>query len=363
VDEFAIDTNKVMYHPDRVAAWMEAGDDWERAKLVYPIYLEISPVGACNHRCTFCAVDYLGYKPNFLDSNILGDRFAEMAKLGVLSVMFAGEGEPLLHKRSGEMFASAREAGLDIALTTNAVLMDEKFVEQSLESFSWVKVSFNAGTPEGYGRIHQTKESDFHRVIANVKHAVAMKKKRNLDVAIGMQIVLLPENWDEVEELARICRDEIQPDYLVVKPYSQHPSSITRKYEGLKYEGFEGLAAKLESYRTSDFDVIVRAKTINKLSESRGYTRCGATPMMWGYLMSTGELWACSAHLGDDRFMLGNLHERSFQDIWEGEGRKRCFEYVTQELDISRCRVNCRMDDVNRFLADVAQPSAHVNFI
>ncbi len=363
MDRFGIDSHKMMYHPERVAAWRRAAGDWSLAQSVYPLYVELSPVGACNHRCTFCAVDYLGYKPNFLDVEIFDQRFYEMSDLGVRSVMFAGEGEPLIHKQAGRLFSNARSAGLDLALTTNGVLMREDFCDRSLADFSWIKISCNAGTRDGYARIHRTKESDFDRVIENVARAVETKRRNQLGVAIGVQLVLIPENEGEVEELARLCRDEIRPDYLVVKPYSQHLSSLTRRYEELRYDADAALADRLAGYEDEDFRVIFRARTMQKLAEDRGYERCSATPFMWAYVMSTGELYACSAFLNDERFNLGNLHERSFQEIWQGPERKRCFEFVENELDISECRVNCRMDEVNRYLSDLRNPSPHVNFI
>jgi len=38
-------------------------------------------------------------------------------------------------------------------------------------------------------------------------------------------------------------------------------------------------------------------------------------------------------------------------------------EWVAKKLDINNCRFNCRMDKINAYLWELANPSAHVNFI
>ena len=70
-DEHRIDGHKLMLHPERVAKWKKGQGNWEEARSIYPVYVEISPVGACNHRCTFCAVDYIGYQNRSLDLDVL----------------------------------------------------------------------------------------------------------------------------------------------------------------------------------------------------------------------------------------------------------------------------------------------------
>ena len=329
------------FHPHRVAQWLDGKDDWEKAKKIYPVYLEVSPMGACSHRCTFCAVDYIGYKAeNKLDPIIWSKRVFEMGQLGVKSIMFAGEGEPLLHKNINLMVSDTINAGIDVAFTTNGVLLDQL----ELEGVSWVKVSLNAGKKETYSRVHRTKGKDWDRVWSNLKDAV----KRKGDCTIGVQMVCLPENAGEEKALQALC-DDAGVDYCVFKPYSQHKFSITKQYEGYKPINLP-----------KSTKAVIREEAIK--TETHSYEKCNATPFMWAYVQANGDVYSCSAYLLDDRFNLGNINTSSFAEIWEGDRRKRNMEFVRNTLDIHECRVNCRMDKANRFLAGFDNQQ-HINFI
>ena len=234
-DIYTIDSHKLIYHPHRLTELLDACDNWKLVKTIYPIYVEISPMGACNHRCSFCAFDYIGYKPMSLDSNRLIKILKEMSILGVKSVQLAGTGEPLLHKHIIEIIEASSSFGLSVGVTTNGTMMNERFIQNALREIEWIKVSINGGTPESYQSIHRSKKGDFEKVIKNLKSAVKEKRKNQLGCTLGAQMLLLPENANEVETLAQICRDEIGIDYLVIKPYSQHTFSITRRYGSIDY--------------------------------------------------------------------------------------------------------------------------------
>ncbi len=366
LDRFAIDSHKLIYHPHRVAQWLDARDDWDAARSVYPIYVEMSPVGACNHRCRFCAVDYIGYQAKRLDLEQITPRLQEMGNLGVKSIMFAGEGEPLLHKQLPEMIEVCADSGIDTAITSNATVVSDKFLDRALPHVSWFKASVNAGSAETYADIHQTRADDFHKTLDNLQRLVAHRDQHGHRCTLGAQSLLLPENRHEMVKLARLCRDHIGLDYLVVKPYSQHLFSNTHTYEDIIYEDMNQLASELAAENRDGFSVVFRSNTMRKLGEQQEqrYPRCGATPFFWAYVMADGSVYGCSAYLTDRRFNYGNLNQRSFEDIWQGEERKANFSYVQKQLNIRDCRTNCRMDDINRYLHALATDSvAHVNFI
>ena len=354
MDDFRIDSHKLMYHIERVYKW-DKGDD------IYPVYMEISPYGGCNHRCIFCALDYLKYKPVYLDTRVLKNFLKDISAKGVKSIMFAGEGEPLLHKNISELIMYAKDRGLDIAITTNGVLLSKTLLDKVLPHLSWLRISLNAGTSKTYASIHRTGIGDFDRVIGNITQAVRLKKKKGYSCTIGAQFLLLNENYKEVSILAGLLKG-IGADYLIIKPYSQHPQSYNRLKPRLDYEKFLNLQEGLKRYTGKNFRIIFRKGTMNRLGEKKPYMKCLGLPF-WAYLTSHGDLYACSAFLGDERFSYGNISKESFEKIWNGKRRKKIMRMMEKDWDIENCREACRLDGINRYLWDIKNPPLHVNFI
>jgi len=371
-DIFKIDSHKYSYHPKHSSTVIDyitnSKDPVRRQafKAQHPKYIEVSPVGACNHRCTFCAVDYIGYKSIFMDLEKYKASIDSMKDKECKSIMFAGEGEPLLHPEISEFVNYTKEEGnIDTSFTTNAFKLTSQFVEKSLQNVSWIKVSFNGGNRDTYSKIHRTNPSDFDKVVDNIRSAIAYKNSNSLTTAFGMQILLLPDNSDSIHDLCHLAID-IGVDYVVIKPYSQHKFSNTHTYENIDYSNYVGLEAELSQYNSVNFNVVFRINTINNwISQNNDrYCQCYATPSAWSYIMASGDVYSCSAYLLDERFKLGNINDTTFAEIWESEKRLEHANFVLNKLDINECRVNCRMDQVNRYLDSIINKKIdHINFI
>lgn len=343
-----------MFHVSRV-------NDWLNGKLVYPIYMEIAPSGGCNHRCVFCALDYLKYKPVFLDLNILKSVIKQASKLGVKSIMYAGEGEPLLHRDICEIVKFTKKSGIDVAITTNGVLLDKEASSNMLPSLSWLRVSLNAGKSKTYAKIHQTKEEDFYKVIRNIEEAVKIKNKNKLTTTIGVQLLLIPKNTKEVFVLASILKN-IGLDYLTVKPYSQHPFSINRIDPAFKYDDYAHISNQLNKLEDKNFKIFFRYQTMARLDITKDYKRCLGLPF-WAYIDSGGNVYACSAFLGENEFRYGNIYKHDFKTIMNSSRRKAIIKKVSSSLNTAKCRQVCRLDKINSYLWEVRNPNPHINFI
>jgi radical SAM protein with 4Fe4S-binding SPASM domain len=162
--------------------------------------------------------------------------------------------------------------------------------------------------------------------------------------------------------LAEIARD-IGMDYLVIKPYSHHQLSKTERYKNITYESDLELHDSLQRFNNEHFRVIFRAQTMKKWDEAhRNYKQCFALPF-WSYIDAGGTVWGCSAYLGDKRFYYGNIYENGFQEIWESKERLDSLEMMKKRQNVEACRINCRMDKINRYLWELKYPPEHVNFI
>jgi radical SAM protein with 4Fe4S-binding SPASM domain len=348
-----IDGHKLMYHPKRITEWMEKGD-------CFPIYVEIGLTDRCNHKCSFCALDWVEKERKDMDINVLKTNLKDMAESGLKSIMFAGEGEPLLHKDICEIVQYAKKQGLNVSITSNGALFDKEKAEKCLPYLSWIRFSIDAGEKETYSKIHGVKKEEFSRVLENLKNAVKIKERKNLEVTIGAQFLLIPDNLYEVDTLAEKL-DQIGVDNLQIKPYSQHPSSKNKfciDYNDPTVRAMEMAILKLESKKLK---IIYRKNTMQRVHEGNAYDQCYGAPF-FALIDARGNVIPCTLFYNNPEFTYGNIYDNKFSDIWKSEKRKDVLAKL-KEKTTNDCRHGCRLDPINKYLSRLKNPDKHDNFI
>ncbi len=354
MERYSLDGHKLIYHVKNLSEFIQKDD-------CFPVYIEVSPIGSCNHRCIFCAYDYIGYPNRKLETTRFMEVIDGLAECGVKSLLYAGEGEPLLHPEINKFIAHSRKAGIDVGIYTNGHLLKKDLAERILPFLTFIRFSFNGGSPQNYANIHSVKENVFQKVVDNISFCGKFRKAHNLKVDIGAQFVLLPENVDYLIDAIKVLK-EAGVDYLVIKPFVQQ--SLLQNYKSknnFTLSDIENVLAQVQEYSDKSFKIIFRKNAFS--NNERGYTHCyGATFI--SVINSSGDVATCLPFWDKEDFVYGNIYENTFEKIWIGEKRKRIKEFLENKLNAQECPPNCRPNAINEFLSEVINPTVkHINFI
>ena len=355
-----MDGHKLYWHLDRV-------QDWLQGKRIAPIHIDVGLSKGCNIKCEYCfgAKQRNVYRQGFADyfpREPLLRYMRDAGTVGVRSLALIGEGEPLLNPNVYDAIVAGKTAGVDISLATNGILYDTGPAgEGALEHLSWVRFNISAASPESYRRIHSSP--DFAVALEKIRFCVGVKRRKNLDLTVGLQMVLTPSNVGEVVPLARLGR-ELGVDYLVVKQCGDTVDNFLGIYQRLgEYDGFADLLREAEAQSAPGYDVIVKWGMIGNKG-ARNYDTCYGVPFLL-YSSGDGRLYPCGMFFDqqEEEYRMGDLTRQSFVEIFHSERYWEIVEKV-QRIDVHQgCYASCKTHNINDFLWLLKHPPAHVNFV
>jgi len=359
---------------DRVRAWL-AG------KRIAPITVDLALTRACQYNCVFCYAG-LGEQRDIrnLSWDVLKPFIEDCAELGVKAISLVSDGESTLNPAFAQTVEYAHELGLSVGIATNGLKFDLEMSERLLKHLEYVRVNFEAGTPEAYALIMGTEPKNFYEVLGNVWEMMRVKYHNilyhdELPVTIGMQMVLLPQYADQIIPLVKLAT-EIAPDYVMIK----HCAEDELGSLGVDFRAYEPLFPILreaESMSTPETQVIVRWNKI-KAGQQRTYKRCLGPPFQLE-MSGSGLVAPCGLVFNDRyrKYHIGNIAEQRFKDIVRGERYWEVMRYLRSNQFDARtdCGHLCLQDGCNRWLDDLLETGPpwpkepegevplHVNFL
>ena len=117
MDKYLMDSNKMMWHPERVAKWLNG-------ETIAPLHIDVGLSKGCNIRCHYCfgIMQENLYKQGthiYFQRKPLMRYLRDAGEMGVKSMGFIGEGEPTLNPHLYEAIDIGTNAGIDTVSYTH----------------------------------------------------------------------------------------------------------------------------------------------------------------------------------------------------------------------------------------------------
>jgi len=262
--------------------------------------------------------------------------------MGILSIVFFGGGEPLLHNDLGKLLRHSAESGIATALNTNGILLD-RFKDDVAISCCWTRVSLDASSSSTFRKLHEGRDY-FDRIIANVRalNEVAVG-------TVGISFVVMEENVHDMVAAAHLARS-LNCDFIQFKPlYQPNPNNerrISYMQSVMKNQAIQQLT-ELETTFDDRFEVLITGSLKAALSDSspmqlKSYSYCAAQQLI--PLVTPHGVYICPNWRGATSKRYGDVMRDSFSTVWNSTKHKE----IAAETNPSRdCDLFCLRHQTN----------------
>ncbi len=276
--------------------------EFDRADVPTRVHLDITY--RCDLDCEHCYLDDKETWPEMKTAD-LKRVVDELADLGVMHLLWSG-GEVFARPDFEDLLTHAAAKGfLSQVKTHGGNLTAERVAFLQAVGVVDVQVSVYSLDDEVHDGVTRVPGS-----LARTLRGIQLCKDAGLHVRVG--IVAMPVNVDEIEDMLRYFQDMDVACGVGMRMYDDHAASGAT--QPLKLSEEELIRVRMAHMRAMSLNP--RDLAFNTM-KTEGRT-CGAATEL-AYVTPDGSVWPCVMF----PMPLGNLHERSFGDIWRySEGRK-----------------------------------------
>lgn len=326
----------------------------------YPAYIQLEQTNRCNAECIMCNHFYLGNR----GAQDINDAVIE--KLSIVfpyceTIMLNGDGEPFFSENIVKHISKYKRYGMKIGTNTNLCYIPEDCWELFGKGFDFLNISCDGATKETFEMIRRGLSFDTFLTNLRRLNRIAPNLGKNLDC------VIMRENIDEVLMLVefaknngfksiRLHRMGINPcignAYDSDKEFEQY--AVIKVLEAKEKATELGIAIQIPNYvseiervKKLFFDPVTFSKIIDHRQEIAkekykdirldiDYFSSQVTDedfkngwdasrhCQWAiercYVDLNGNISTCCFNV---RKKMGNILDRSFDDIWNGEAYKQ----------------------------------------
>jgi len=204
--------------------------DLDKLLHLPPMMVTLGITDLCHLKCDFCFVssDFskkfgktFNKKHRFMMAKEELFRLIEdLSEMGVKAIRYVGEGESPLHPNFIDSVVLARARGMRVSLINSGGKI-EKFYAVFARYLDYVRVSWNAGTPRTYRKIHKSSIDQFGRVLKGYfGMSTEREKLPKSGPIICCSYVATQENFEEFPRLSKVA-ELAGADFVILKRDSE----------------------------------------------------------------------------------------------------------------------------------------------
>jgi radical SAM protein with 4Fe4S-binding SPASM domain len=314
-------------------------------------------------------------KPKVLDFNIVKRLVKELETAEKKPFYSLFGGEPLSYPRLEELILLIKDSGAFIDTPTNGTFLTDKAKMLIRTGFDQIRVSLD-GTKDIND--YQRGKGSYEKAINGINDLHNEKKKlRSKTPRIGILYTITQNNFSSIEdffinnpdlEYEALSQVTFQMQNFITKDMGEHFDNFLRKEFNFSTEKrWKGLVRDIKEL--NDIDVSILSKQVNNVCielEKHNvrsillpptyspenltaylkadwqnmidqYDTC-PTPWTGVEITASGEVTPC--HIFHD-FILGNLNESSFSEIWNGDKYSKFRDYMKKNTFMPICNIGC----------------------
>jgi MoaA/NifB/PqqE/SkfB family radical SAM enzyme len=184
-----------------------------------PRSLGIDMHGACNVKppCVYCEWDFnKDLEGDKVDAPFTVETLREWGPFfdSAEHLVNCSIGEPFMMKNLDELFDAFGNAGKALEMATNGQILTDRNIQRMLGRNIELYISLDAGTPETYAKLRNTK---FDAILANMRRLIEAKGGPGAFPRVYLVFMPMRVNVHELDDFIRICAD-LRVDRLVLRP-------------------------------------------------------------------------------------------------------------------------------------------------
>jgi len=267
---------------------------------------------------------------------------------GLQRITFGGFGEPLAHPRILDMVRQAGALGLGVTLTTNGLLLDRAMARELIAArVDSIVVSLDTMHVEAYRQVSGTGAPD--RVLANLSVLSEIKHEQHLMVPrVGLAFVVTRSNVQELANLPHLA-STVGASFVLVSNLLPHTPEMVSE---TLYDRDEPLPT-LPGWGSRSGDYLLHATARLPRMKWGAARHCSFVEERALVVCWDGSVSPCYALMHSypyyiygrpknvERYVLGNVRQRSLADIWMSEEYIR-FRAKVRDFRFGSC-VDCGM--------------------